>query len=129
MTRWYIDSSAAMKLVLREAESGALLDQMDADRPSLVSCRLLETEMRRAAHRSGDLSQEKVTTFLEKVNLFDVPNHLFTEAGLLPGARLRSLDAIHVAAAVALDAPVVLTYDTRMAESARDLGLRVLSPA
>lgn len=78
---------------------------------------------------NSDLTQEAVSRFLDTVDLYDIPSHLYTEAGLLPGARLRSLDAIHVAAAVSTRARAVLTYDTRMAESARDLGLRVLAPA
>jgi predicted nucleic acid-binding protein len=50
------------------------------------------------------------------------------QAGLLPGARLRSLDAIHLAAALSLGAEAVLTYDDRLAEAARGLGMTVLSP-
>jgi len=49
-----------------------------------------------------------------------------------PAARvLRSLDAIHLAAAlmVAAQLEAVVTYDARMAAAARLLGLRVAAPA
>ncbi|MBF4161147.1 hypothetical protein [Nocardioides acrostichi] len=49
-------------------------------------------------------------------------------AGLLPGSHLRSLDALHLAAALALDVDAVLTYDQRLAQSCRDLGIDVLAP-
>jgi len=44
---------------------------------------------------------------------------------------LRSLDAIHLAAAlmVAAQLEAVVTYDARMAAGARLLGLRVAAPA
>jgi predicted nucleic acid-binding protein len=39
------------------------------------------------------------------------------------------LDALHLAAAIQLDVDHVVTYDLRMAEAARLLGLHVLAPA
>lgn len=128
MSRWYLDTSAALKLLIEEPESGVLAEMVDRAGPELVACMLLETELRRAAQRIGELAQENVTTFLDGVNLYEVPPSLFREAGLLPGAGLRSLDAIHLAAAIRLGADRVLTYDSRMAVAARDLGLVVLAP-
>ena len=48
MKRWYLDTSAAMKLIKRESESTALTERLRADRPDLISALLLETELRRA---------------------------------------------------------------------------------
>jgi len=42
--------------------------------------------------------------------------------------RLRSLDAIHLASALVIDADVVLTYDERLARACADNGLRVATP-
>ncbi len=126
--RWYLDSSAALKLLVEEAESAALTSTLDAERPSLVACWLLETELRRAAHRVESLTQQAVTTLLAGVDLYDVPGSLFREAGVLPGVRLRSLDALHLAAAVRLGVAGVLTYDRRMTDAAQELGLEVRSP-
>lgn len=129
MSRWYLDSSAAAKLVDVEAESSALATAIDEQGPELVSCLLLETELRRAIQRRPSLTQEALVPVLERVALHDVPPSDFQVAGLLPGTNLRSLDALHLAAAIRLGVDAVVTYDTRMTQAARDLGLVVLAPA
>lgn len=128
MSRWYLDSSAALKLVAEEPESGALARVLDAEQPDLVACWPLETELRRVVHRQAALSHELVTGLLDGVALYEMPASLYREAGLLPGAGLRSLDALHLAAAIRIGVDAVVTYDARMARSARDLGLSVLAP-
>ncbi|MGI9156564.1 MAG: hypothetical protein ACR2FG_08005, partial [Marmoricola sp.] len=92
MSRWYLDTSAAMKLLAEESESAAFASAVDAGIPDLVACLLLETELRRAVHRDDALSQEAVSTFLTGVSLYEMSTSLFQEAGLLPGENLRSLD-------------------------------------
>ncbi len=129
MTRLYIDTSAALKLVLDEPESAALVAHLDRQRPELLACWLLETELRRAAVREPALTQTAVSDLLAGVALHGVPASLFREAGLLPGPHLRSLDALHLAAAVRLGVDHVLTYDARMGSAARAIGLAVLAPA
>jgi len=51
-------------------------------------------------------------------------------ATLAPNVQLRSLDAIHLAAAqvVGADLRALVTYDLRMAEAAQNLGLAVERP-
>jgi predicted nucleic acid-binding protein len=63
------------------------------------------------------------------VSLYEVPGSLFREAGVLPGRTLRSLDAVHLATAIRIGVDLVVTYDVRMAESARALGLPVSAPS
>ncbi len=41
---------------------------------------------------------------------------------------LRTLDALHLEAALRLDALAVLTYDRRLGEATRALGLDVIAP-
>lgn len=129
MSRWYVDTSAALKLLVEEEESDALARSIDDAGPDLVACWLLETELRRAAHREPALTQAAVTDLLDGVDLYEVPGSLFREAGLLPGTNLRSLDALHLAAAVRIGVDCVVSYDVRMSESARTLGLRIISPS
>ena len=129
MTRWYLDTSAALKLLVEESESEALVHAIEEAQPELVACWLLETELRRAAQREPALSQELVSELLEAVSLFEVPGSLFREAGLLPGTHLRSLDALHLAAAIRIGVEHLITYDTRMADSARLVGLSTLAPS
>jgi predicted nucleic acid-binding protein len=129
VTRWYLDTSAAAKLVLAEPESDALADELRRHRPTLVACLLLETELRRVVAREPALTQHAVSDLLRGVDLYELPPPLFAEAGLLPGADVRSLDALHLAAAIRLEVEAVITYDVRMTEAARSLGMDVLAPA
>lgn len=69
-----------------------------------------------------------VSRFIERVDLFDVPASLYREAGLLAGDHLRSLDALHLAAAVRIGVDAVVTYDHRMAQASRELGCAVVAP-
>jgi len=125
----YLDASAAAKLVVEEAESSALaryLDGLDpADGP--VSSALLETELRRVAVRL-QLSQGAVSAVLARIVLVTPSRALFHEAGLLPGRGLRSLDALHLATALRMDAETIVAYDKRMLEAAGSVGLGVSSP-
>ncbi|HET7327018.1 MAG TPA: PIN domain-containing protein [Nocardioidaceae bacterium] len=97
--------------------------------PDLVGCWLLDTELRRAAQRETALTQDVVSDLLDGIDLYEVPASLSREAGLLPGPNLRSRDALHLAAAVRIGVDQLVTYDTRMSDSARALGVRVISPA
>lgn len=126
--RWYLDTSAALKLLVEEAESTVLAGEIADRHVRLAACRLLETEMRRAAVRLESLSQEMVSDFLRTIDLYDVPPSLYRTAGLLPGMHLRSLDALHLAAAATLDVDAVCTYDDRLAASAVEVGVRVVAP-
>jgi len=128
VTTWYIDTSAALKLIVEESESEVLLAELRAERPSIVSSRLLETELRRAVFRNSNLEQRTVTQLLTGVNISEITPAIMLQAGLLPGAQLRSLDAIHLATAINIGAAQLLTYDRRMAEAAELLGLPVVSP-
>jgi predicted nucleic acid-binding protein len=94
----------------------------------LVASVLLETELRRTAARNEAMSQSEVTEVLARFRLLDPDRALFTEAGLLPGSNLRSLDALHLAAALRAEADAVVTYDSRQAEAARNAGLPVRTP-
>lgn len=129
MSVWYLDTSAALKLVLEERESEALAQEIDREQPDLVAGWLLETEMRRVAQRLGVPTMDVISDFLGGVSLYEMPGSIFREAGVLPGRTLRSLDALHLATAIRIGVDLVVTYDARMAESARALGLLVSAPS
>ncbi len=127
----YIETSAFLKLVISEVESEALRVRFRALRmggDDVVSCRLLVTESHRAAHRIPALDHVTVTKALGQVELVDVDAELFTEAGMMPGANLRSLDALHVASALSVGSDVVLAYDLRVLEAATSVGLVAEAP-
>ncbi len=123
----YIDTSAAMKLIVDEAESDELESYCGTAGVSIVSSDLLETELRRAATRVG-IPADDVTDVLDRIDLYELPRGAFAQAGRLPGARLRTLDALHVVGALRIAADTVLTYDARMSEAASNLGLAVVAP-
>ena len=118
-----------MKLLVGEPESASLARAVDDEGPDLVASLLIETELRRAAHRAPLLSQARVTELLGAISIYELPPSLLTEAGLLPGVGLRSLDALHLAAAIRLGVDCVVTYDRRMVEAAHELGIPVEAPA
>lgn len=127
MNTLYLDTSAAVKLLVEEDESADLAHHLDDLDGEVVAGLLLETELRRFAVRHG-ISQGRVTEILEAVSLYDMPRSLYHEAGVLPDGRLRSLDALHLAVAVRLEVDVLATYDDRMRQAAEGLGLTVVAP-
>jgi len=124
--RGYLDTSAAAKLLVEEAESEALARMLDDDWEP-VATHLLETELRRFAHRHG-IAQGAVSAILDRVAIHDLPASVYREAGLLPGASLRSLDALHLIGAIRTGSDAVITYDDRLAAAAADVGLAVAAP-
>jgi len=125
----YVESSAAVKLLRTEDETVALqayLDERRARGDQLVSSLLLETELRRAAIRQG-APQAAATALLNRFDLYEIARADFTSAGFMPGV-VRSLDALHVASALALGADVVVTYDARQREAAEAVGLPTVAP-
>ena len=124
----YLDSSALVKLVAEEEESAALEDALAADE-LLVSCNLARVEIVRAARQKGRDVEDKARRLLADVELIQLDDELLDLAGELMGP-LRSLDAIHLAAALELgdELEAVVTYDMRMTRAAEALGLPVLAP-
>lgn len=128
--RRYLDTSAAAKLLVEEIESDALvafLERAVEAGDVLGSSRVLETELRRLGIRLA-IPQEHVTLVLERLDLLITDDEVYRTAGLLPSSSLRSLDALHVAAALRWGADAVVTYDERQALAARAVGLEVAAP-
>jgi predicted nucleic acid-binding protein len=127
----YLDSSALVKLVVLEPESSSLAGHL-RQRRSRVSCALARVEVVRAVRGHGRPAINRARALLARISLLRIDDALLDEAAALDGgAALRSLDAIHLAAAQALGDGLaeVVTYDQRMAEAARQLGLHVVAPA
>lgn len=125
----YLDSSAIVKLAIREPESSALRRYLNRRQP-LVSSALARTEVARALMPSGPVAVARGQDVLRRIQLLRINDRVLSEAGYLEPAELRSLDAIHLASARQLGASVrqIVTYDDRMAEAARALGWSVIAP-
>jgi predicted nucleic acid-binding protein len=125
----YLDSSAIVKLVVTEDESETLRRYLRRRRP-LVSSALARTEVLRAVLDEGTDYVAAARDVLRGIDLVRLNHRVLDRAGSIPGPGLRTLDAIHLATAESLhdDLAAVVTYDDRLADAARDLGYRVVSP-
>lgn len=127
----YLDASAFVKLVVREPESMALRDAL-MRWPDRASATLLVTETVRALRRSGnDDYLPGARRLFRAMHMIRVDEPLLDRAGILDPDDLRTLDAIHLSAALALDGDLgtMFVYDTRLAAAAEAYGLEVASPA
>jgi predicted nucleic acid-binding protein len=125
----YLDSSAIVKLAVREAQSDALRSYVWRRRP-LISSALARTEVLRALLPAGEAGLAAGRRALDRIDLVRVNDRVLDTAGMLLPAALRSLEAIHLATAGRLgaDLGVIVTYDDRMAAAARSLGYSVVAP-
>lgn len=127
VTTAYLDASAAMKLLVPEAESEALVDELERPERVLAASWLLHTELHCAAGRNpADVALDAVADVLGVVTLVDLTRGDLLAAGT--HAPLRSNDAIHLATALRLGVDEFLTYDRELATAARNAGLRVVAP-
>jgi uncharacterized protein len=131
--RLYLDSSALVKLVQREAQSEALRRYLRAHRgDERVASELVRVEVVRAVLTGGPAAVTHARRQLARLFLVVMDRDLLDQAATLaPATLLRSLDAIHLATAqlLAADLRALVTYDTRMAQAAVSLGLTVASPS
>jgi predicted nucleic acid-binding protein len=124
----YVDTSAALKLVVEETESPAAAQYLSAaadggDR--LVASMLLYTELHCAGHRRN-LPVELINIVLSGINLVDLARSDLMYAAAMPG-RLRSADAIHLATAIRLQTDVLVAYDVELVAAAAEAGLNTQS--
>ena len=127
----YVDSSAFVKLVVAEPESQVLRRALTRW-PARASATLLRVEVIRALRRSGNEQHvASARKLLRSVHLIRIDEPLLDRAGDLHPPDLRSLDAIHLAAALALstDIGVMFAYDNRLKLAAEAFGIEVDSPA
>jgi predicted nucleic acid-binding protein len=126
----YLDTSAALKLVIEEVESARLARMLDArlaDGDDVVASMLLMTELMCAAERRGLADRAGVNSALGLVSLVDLERGDLVRAATSRWG-LRSADALHLATAVRLGAPAMVTYDAELAAAATRAGLDVLAP-
>ena len=126
----YLDASAAIKLLVHERETAALRRRLPAW-PRRASAALLRVELLRTIKRSGlPRLLKDARRQLDGIYLISLDDDLLQKASDLEPPTVRSLDAIHLAAAIGLGADLgaVVTYDDRMSEAAYALGLPVVAP-
>jgi len=124
----YLDSSAFVKTIVEEPESRRLASWLP-DWPRRASSELLRAEAVRAVRPHGPETVQRARDELAGVELVPVDRMLLDAAADLD-VEVRSLDAIHLATALALgrDLGVLVTYDERMTRAARELAIEVAAP-
>lgn len=136
----YLDASALVKLYVPEPDSDELNRRVLGRRDLLVS-ELAVTEIVSSLcrrRREGALGTQTVVR-LQRAVLDHIEAGHYRRVEMIPSthraaerflltvesALLRAADALHLALAVAGEAACVLTYDKRMREAARAIGLNV----
>jgi uncharacterized protein len=131
-----LDSSALIKRYQREDHSEWVRQVMDEDGDWCGSM-LLASEPAIAAARNSNSSDEltqvdlRLTTDLDHFHFIPVDADCLVRAiEIARGRRLRTVDAIHLAAAARLPTDCrFITFDDRQKEAAASLGLELLAPA
>jgi len=126
----YLDSSAFVKVLVEEAESATLRAFLASSGARRVSSALLRTETMQAVRHLGPDALAIAREGLRRIDLVAIDDRILDQAGILEPRVLRTLDAIHLATALALgdDLEAVVTYDERMIEAARLMGLTTAIP-
>jgi predicted nucleic acid-binding protein len=127
----YIDTSAAVKLLMNEPESLALRRWLRR-RPQRASAALLRVELVRVVRRAGfPRLVPDARRLLAGMHLIRLDDALLDRAADLEPTELRSLDSIHLAAAASLgdDLAALVCYDDRMLAAAASLGLPTAAPS
>ena len=127
---YYLDTSAAVKLVVEEKESAFLRAWLTPRESRIFSSDLLRTELLRATRRLAPDSMGQARLLIDSLLLIGLTSAIFENAARLDPFILRSLDALHLAAAIEMGDNLqgIVCYDRRMAESATQLGITVIGP-
>lgn len=125
----YLDSSALVKLVIVEAESDALRRFLRRH-PLRMTCALARVEVPRAVKDHGAHAVSRARRLLDRLQILRLDDDLLDSAADLNTVVLRSLDAVHLAAAQTLGERLeaLITYDGRMAKAAATLRLPIAGP-
>ena len=127
----YLDTSALIKLVVAEPESPSLRTYLGTiPDDTLFTAALTRTELIRAVRRVDEAATTRSRHLLGGLATVNLTNSLLDAAAVLEPSLLRSLEAIHLAAAqrAGADLRAVITYDIRMADAAGLLSIPVIAP-
>lgn len=128
---FYLETSAAAKLVLVERGSAALRRWLEGREDRLFSSDLLRTELLRLTRREALEHVPQARAILESLTLIRLTTDIFERAAMVGPDHLRSLDAVHLAAAMQDRAALegIVTYDDRLAEAAGAAGIPAIAPS
>ncbi len=119
-----------MKLVAQETETAAFRDWLSSVGGHVISSEITHVELMRSTRRREPQRILRAQLVLTGMRLIAIAMPVISEAARLEPANLRSLDALHLATALTLgpDLDGLVTYDDRLADAARMVGVQVLRP-
>ena len=126
--RWYIDSSAIIKLIKPELETKTLLQQLPR---SITTSQLSRVEVIRTINLNFAELLEDAYDILSDIPMVAVDHSVLLATENLPTfIKLRALDSIHIATAFSMKSEIegVVTYDKEMVKAASALGFKTMSP-
>lgn len=127
----YLDTSALVKLVVAEAESTPLRRYLgDFSKDTRITSALARAELIRAVARQGSMEIiQHARRVVGALDLIALTTAALDRAGEIPPPEMRTLDAIHLSAALAApDLRALVTYDARLSDAARNAGITVVDP-
>ena len=126
--RWYIDSSAIIKLIKPELESKSLLQKLPL---LLTTSQLSRVEVIRTINLHDPILLEDAYDVLVDIPMLPIDYAVLSAAENLPAfIKLRDLDSIHMATAFSMKSDIegIITYDKEMMSAAVALGFKTISP-
>jgi len=119
-----------VKLVADEPESAALEQHLAAARCIIATSRIARVEVARAVKLANPepQAQVEVDRLLSSCMLVDVTPRLLAVARTLASASVRTLDAVHLASALRVEADEFVAYDRRLLLAASVGGLETWAP-
>lgn len=131
MSTYYIDTSAALKLLVEESHSRSFATFYDSHHDAVwASSTLLRIEIVRTVKRALPELLSGARDLLDAFGYLPIDDAIVEAAMEEPVVMLRSLDAIHLASArqIGDDLDGFVTYDERLAAAADTSGFAVVSP-
>jgi predicted nucleic acid-binding protein len=132
----YVDTSALLKLLVREAESTAIEREL-VRWPSLATSIVTEVELPRAVARARQDRPDAVIDgslilqgVIASAAIIELTEDIVIAARSVAPVHVGALDAIHIASALSLDEELagVATYDNRMADALVRADVNVIAP-
>lgn len=127
----YLDTSALAKLVVDEPETAAFRSWLLTPNVEVISSDLVRTELLRAVRRVHPGRVALAHRVMEQIDLLHLTAADYDEAGRIAPDELRSLDALHLVAALRIgdQLETLVTYDDRLAAAAQLNGVPASAPS
>lgn len=129
MSGLYVDTSSLGRVLLGEPDAPGIKRSL-TEFDQRYGSRLMRTELLRLGARTG--LEHQTGRVLAGISFVPLDDAILRSTARLRPFDLGTLDAIHLASALALDRrgliETIMTHDRRLAAAARDHGLEVVAP-